>query len=1058
MLIYNSVLSQAQIQAVLANLNAQWGTTGGPAGGTGPLPAGSDVSITSGNLDVNGLTQTIGSLNTSSGTNVYLGGGTLTLSDNNVSVVGGVIADTGGNTNATGGSIVKQGSGTLTLNNANTYSGQTLVSAGTVQLGNALALQNSTANVTVNNGLTFSSGIDAPTIGGLTGSGNIALQDLAGSPNPVNLSLGNNNASTTYSGALSGPGGITKIGTGTLTLAGISTYTGPTTVSAGTLQIGLQAPNNPAVPVAHYALDGNVNDSGVNGLNGTLNGTGTSYVLGRFGQAISFPANNNSAYVSVPYNSTLGLHTFTVSAWLDLAAQPGSAAGLVGTRFGPDNTFDMKYQPGGGGYQLHGDIGTGGGWLTTAADYTLPSPLSLNTWHLVTYEATTNSYAIFLDGAQVATGSYSGAPLFMQSGQSLGIGNDYGGGEFTSSAAIDDVTIYGSLLTPAQLSAMFAGGPGPGALPAATPVLVASGATFDLGGVNQQVASLANVSGSGGTVTNSVPSTATLTLAPPTATSTNFGGVIQDGAGTLALVVSGAGTGTQILSGPNTYSGGTTISGGVLSVQNTSGSGTGTGNVVVQSGGTLSGGGTLGGLIALGSANAVTIASGGTLVGGTTTAPLHISGGNGLVLQTGSISSFAPTTASTTNPLLSVNSLTAPTGSSTALVSITGSPAAGTYDLIGYGTTGSGFASSNFAFQSSEPASWSLVVQNSQLDLVIASGGGGNTSMNAVNYWSASPPGSNLSFGTANNWSVQSGSGYVNIQSTIQSGIGQASGSPNTGGPFLLTDQGTSANPNQGNPLYAAILAGTNSGTFGTSGGAGVTMSWRARAKQETDPPDGGTPTSPPLQYVGSYLISNVLNLNGLGTSSAANQSATYNSAANMPYFGSNTVTEHETDPFVLQMNYNVPLLSGEAAQAKKGTIYLGWLAPAGFGSLTAPTWEKAFTGDFNLTTGAQDGSKGTDAVANFQGSFLSYLNSINDPSHGFSGGFTQGSIASLTNAQLDQILGAYGVDPSSGNHDVWAVINHNSQFAVVPEPSTLLLAALALAGLTGYCRRRRRS
>ena len=94
--------------------------------------------------------------------------------------------------------------------------------------------------------------------------------------------------------------------------------------------------------------------------------------------------------------------------------------------------------------------------------------------------------------------------------------------------------------------------------------------------------------------------------------------------------------------------------------------------------------------------------------------------------------------------------------------------------------------------------------------------------------------------------------------------------------------------------------------------------------------------------------------------------------------------------------------------------------------------------------------------MANFQGSFLSYLNSISDSAHGFSGGFTQSSIASLTSTQLDQILGAYGVDPSSGNHDVWAVINHNSQFAVVPEPSTLLLAALGLAGSAVYRRRRK--
>ncbi len=268
-LVFNSVLTATQIQAISAYLQIQ-------AGSGTVLPTGTDVSITSGNLDVNGIYQTIGSLNTSSGTNVFLGGGTLTLADNNSSVVSGVISDTGGASSGTGSTLIKQGSGTLTLNGANTFSGPTFISAGTVQLGNALALADSTVNLPINGGLTFSTGTNATTIGGLIGSGNIALQDLAGSA--VNLSIGNDNATTSYSGAFSGLGGITKVGTGTLTILGTNTYVAGTTVSAGTLQIGGSASlgsgsYNSAISIASNATleySSSLNQT----LSGALSGSG----------------------------------------------------------------------------------------------------------------------------------------------------------------------------------------------------------------------------------------------------------------------------------------------------------------------------------------------------------------------------------------------------------------------------------------------------------------------------------------------------------------------------------------------------------------------------------------------------------------------------------------------------------------------------------------------------------------------------------------------------------------------------------------------------------------
>jgi len=65
----------------------------------------------------------------------------------------------------------------------------------------------------------------------LIGSGNVAL-------NTGNLVVGYGNTSGPFGGVISGIGGVTKYGAGTLTLTGSNTYTGVTTISAGTLQIG----------------------------------------------------------------------------------------------------------------------------------------------------------------------------------------------------------------------------------------------------------------------------------------------------------------------------------------------------------------------------------------------------------------------------------------------------------------------------------------------------------------------------------------------------------------------------------------------------------------------------------------------------------------------------------------------------------------------------------------------------------------------------------------------------------------------------------------------------
>ncbi|MCX5654761.1 MAG: autotransporter-associated beta strand repeat-containing protein, partial [Planctomycetota bacterium] len=229
-----------------ANIKVESGGTAAfNVGGTDEFTAG-DVTTLLTNLDSdvsnNGLKA--GSAIGFDTTNAS--GGTFTIAN--------VIQDTTG----TGGGAVgltKTGSGTLTLSAANTHSGTTTLSAGTVNLSNANAVQNSTLTMS-GGGLVFDSSVisNAFNFGGLAASASgagydIDLQNNAGSPAPVALTVGGNNADTAYAGVLSGSGSLTKTGTGTLTLSGANTYTGTTTLNGGSLNLGVAEDANVSGPL-----------------------------------------------------------------------------------------------------------------------------------------------------------------------------------------------------------------------------------------------------------------------------------------------------------------------------------------------------------------------------------------------------------------------------------------------------------------------------------------------------------------------------------------------------------------------------------------------------------------------------------------------------------------------------------------------------------------------------------------------------------------------------------------------------------------------------------------
>ncbi|MBA4138342.1 MAG: hypothetical protein C0518_13605 [Opitutus sp.] len=211
---------------------------------------------------------------TLTGANTYSGGttvnagtlrGSATSLQGNIANQSALIFDQGANGTYGGvisgtGAFTKLGSGTLTLGAANTYTGATNITAGTLALGAANALSDTTAvSIGTGAGLQLASGNE--TVGSIAGGGSIDL-------GAHTLTSGGTNASTAFSGVIGGTGGIVKAGSGTLALTGANTYSGGTTVSAGTLR------------GSSTSLQGNIANSGSLVFDQSTNGTFAGVVSG----------------------------------------------------------------------------------------------------------------------------------------------------------------------------------------------------------------------------------------------------------------------------------------------------------------------------------------------------------------------------------------------------------------------------------------------------------------------------------------------------------------------------------------------------------------------------------------------------------------------------------------------------------------------------------------------------------------------------------------------------------------------------------------------------------
>ncbi len=221
------------------------------------------------------------------------------------------------------GGFSKAGPGTAVLSGANTYSGATSVTDGTLRANAAGAFSPNSA-FTVAAGATLALNGFTQSIGSLAGAGTAAI-------GAATLTAGGNNSSTTFSGAITGTGGLVKTGSGTLSLTGTSAFTGATSLNAGMLVVNGSLAGS-VVTLNGGTLGGTGTVGGINAVAGAVapgNSIGTLAVAGNvaFGPGSTYQVEANAAGAADRINAT-GTATLT-GGLVQVLAEQGDYALLT---------------------------------------------------------------------------------------------------------------------------------------------------------------------------------------------------------------------------------------------------------------------------------------------------------------------------------------------------------------------------------------------------------------------------------------------------------------------------------------------------------------------------------------------------------------------------------------------------------------------------------------------------------------------------------------------------------------------------------------------------------
>ena len=273
---------------------------------------------------------------------------------------------------------------------------------------------------------------------------------LAQSP-IIDAAQGNINISA----AIGGSGSLTKAGPYMLTLSGVGTFSGTTTVNAGTLRL---APAAPIVSFSFANVSGStvVNDgTGGSGMNGTLNANGGSgFITTSGGPAAGMGALVlNGSGTTVDINSGVtdlgGSGTWTVSVWIK-TMQAGATILNKGDGTNWNSGFSTFYLGNGNNTGSGGRpdaVRWGGGWVASAAS------VNNGAWHMVTYTSSGGTKAVYVDGAlsSLAQNQFFNA----DTGSEIRIGFAPGGetdGEVTTSGSLSGIKIFSSALSTSQVA------------------------------------------------------------------------------------------------------------------------------------------------------------------------------------------------------------------------------------------------------------------------------------------------------------------------------------------------------------------------------------------------------------------------------------------------------------------------------------------------------------------------------------------------------------------------------------------------------------------------------